>query len=129
VRHIAEILDIQDQPEKYPHQLSGGQQQRVALARALVKEPRVLLLDEPLSNIDARLRLEVRGFLKSLQRRLGTIVIHVTHDQEKAMALGDLLVVINSGRIEEVGPLPAVFQTAEPPRLQLPRPKQRVAGV
>jgi multiple sugar transport system ATP-binding protein len=104
VRHIAEILDIQDQLEKYPHQLSGGQQQRVALARALVKEPRVLLLDEPLSNIDARLRLEVRGFLKSLQRRLGTTVIHVTHDQEEAMALGDLLVVINNGRIEEVGP-------------------------
>jgi len=101
---MAEILGIADQLEKYPHQLSGGQQQRVALARALVKEPKVLLLDEPLSNIDARLRLEVRGFLKDLQRRLGTTVIHVTHDQEEAMAIGDLLVVINNGRVEEVGP-------------------------
>lgn len=104
VYEIAEILEIQNHLSKYPHQLSGGQQQRVALARALVKEPRVLLLDEPLSNIDARLRLEVRGFLKRLQRRLGTTVIHVTHDQEEALAIGDLLVVINNGRIEEVGP-------------------------
>ncbi|MGC8583870.1 MAG: ABC transporter ATP-binding protein [Thermoproteus sp.] len=104
VEEIAAVLNIADQLHKYPHQLSGGQQQRVAIARALVKEPKVLLLDEPLSNLDARLRLEVRGFLKELQRRLGATVLHVTHDQEEAMALGDLLVVINNGRIEQVGP-------------------------
>jgi len=104
VEEIAAVLNIADQLNKYPHQLSGGQQQRVAIARALVKEPKVLLLDEPLSNLDARLRLEVRGFLKELQRRLRATVLHVTHDQEEAMALGDLLVVINNGRIEQVGP-------------------------
>lgn len=75
----------------------------MAIARALVKEPKVLLLDEPLSNLDARLRLEVRGFLKELQRNVGAIVVHVTHDQEEAMALGDLMVVMNNGRIEQVG--------------------------
>lgn len=104
VEHIAEILNIKDQLHKYPHQLSGGQQQRVAIARALVKEPKVLLLDEPLSNLDARLRLDVRGFLKELQRSVGATVIHVTHDQEEAMALGDLMVVMNNGKIEQAGP-------------------------
>ncbi|MEL9990175.1 MAG: ABC transporter ATP-binding protein [Thermoproteus sp.] len=104
VEHIAEILNIKDQLNKYPHQLSGGQQQRVAIARALVKEPKILLLDEPLSNLDARLRLDVRGFLKELQKRLGATVVHVTHDQEEAMALGDMLVVLNNGRVEQVGP-------------------------
>ncbi|MEZ0249261.1 MAG: ABC transporter ATP-binding protein, partial [Thermoproteus sp.] len=104
VEHIAEILNIKDQLNKYPHQLSGGQQQRVAIARALVKEPKILLLDEPLSNLDARLRLDVRGFLKELQKRLGATVVHVTHDQEEAMALGDMLVVLNNGRVEQTGP-------------------------
>ncbi|CCC80729.1 ABC transporter ATP-binding protein [Thermoproteus tenax] len=104
IERIARILNIQDQLHKYPSQLSGGQQQRVAIARALVKEPKILLLDEPLSNLDARLRLEVRGFLKELQKELGTTVLHVTHDQEEAMALGDILVVINNGKIEQVGP-------------------------
>ena len=103
VEQIAEVLGIKDQLHKYPHQLSGGQQQRVAIARALVKEPKVLLLDEPLSNLDARLRLEVRGFLKELQRKVGAIVVHVTHDQEEAMALGDLMVVMNNGKVEQVG--------------------------
>lgn len=103
VEHIAEVLNIKDQLHKYPHQLSGGQQQRVAIARALVKEPKILLLDEPLSNLDARLRLDVRGFLKELQRNVGATVIHVTHDQEEAMALGDLMVVMNNGRVEQVG--------------------------
>lgn len=103
VEHIAEVLNIKDQLHKYPHQLSGGQQQRVAIARALVKEPKVLLLDEPLSNLDARLRLDVRGFLKELQRNVGATVIHVTHDQEEAMALGDLMIVMNNGRVEQVG--------------------------
>jgi len=103
VLSIAKILGIEDQLSKYPHQMSGGQQQRVAIARALVKEPRVLLLDEPLSNLDARLRVDVRGFLKMLQRRIGTTIIHVTHDQEEALAIADEIVLINKGRIVEKG--------------------------
>ncbi|NJF25748.1 ABC transporter ATP-binding protein [Thermococcus sp. Bubb.Bath] len=103
VIEIAKILEIEKILDKYPSQLSGGQQQRVALARALVKEPKVLLLDEPLSNIDARLKLDLRGFLKSVQRRLHMTAIHVTHDQEEAMAIGDRIVIINEGRIEQVG--------------------------
>ncbi|MEM4970792.1 MAG: ABC transporter ATP-binding protein [Sulfolobales archaeon] len=100
---VAKILGIEDQLGKYPHQMSGGQQQRVAIARALVKEPRVLLLDEPLSNLDARLRVDVRGFLKMLQRRIGTTIVHVTHDQEEALAIADEIVLINKGRIVEKG--------------------------
>ncbi|MCD6324334.1 MAG: ABC transporter ATP-binding protein [Desulfurococcales archaeon] len=100
---IAEILGIRELLHKYPAQLSGGQQQRVAIARALVKEPKVLLLDEPLSNLDAKLRLELRSFLKNLQRELGMTVIHVTHDQEEAMSIGDFVVLLNDGKIIQVG--------------------------
>lgn len=103
VRSVAEILGISNELNKYPSQLSGGQQQRVAIARALVKEPKILLLDEPLSNLDARLRLEVRGFLKELQRKLNMTVIHVTHDQEEAMAIADNIVILNAGRIVQYG--------------------------
>jgi putative spermidine/putrescine transport system ATP-binding protein len=86
-----------------PRELSGGQQQRVALARSLVVKPRLLLLDEPLSNLDARLRLEMRGELRRLQRELGTTMIYVTHDQAEALALADRLLVMNAGRIEQSG--------------------------
>ncbi len=103
ILEIAEILAIKELLHKFPGQLSGGQQQRVAIARALVKEPKVLLLDEPLSNLDAKLRLELRGFLKGLQRKLGMTVIHVTHDQEEAMSIGDFLVLLNDGKIIQVG--------------------------
>ncbi|MBE9390899.1 ABC transporter ATP-binding protein [Fervidicoccus fontis] len=103
VKNVAEILGISSELHKYPHQLSGGQQQRVAIARALVKEPKILLLDEPLSNLDARLRLEVRVFLKELQRKLNMTVIHVTHDQEEAMAIADNIVILNSGKIVQDG--------------------------
>jgi ABC-type Fe3+/spermidine/putrescine transport system ATPase subunit len=90
--------------ERLPSELSGGQQQRVALARALVLEPAVLLFDEPLSNLDARLRRSMREEIRSLQQRLGLTVAYVTHDQEEAMALSDRIVVMNHGRAEQVGP-------------------------
>jgi putative spermidine/putrescine transport system ATP-binding protein len=88
---------------RYPRAISGGQQQRVALARALVVEPRVLLLDEPLSNLDALLREEMRVELKRLQERLGTTMVFVTHDQAEALTLSDRVVVMDHGRIEQVG--------------------------
>ena len=88
---------------RYPKQLSGGQQQRVAIARALVIEPDILLLDEPLSNLDAQLRIEVRSELRRLQKSLGITTIMVTHDQEEAMSVGDRLVVLQSGRVQQIG--------------------------
>lgn len=91
------------------HELSGGQRQRVALARALVVEPAVLLLDEPLGALDVALRRQVQGELKAVQRRVGTTFVHVTHDQEEAMALADLLVVMSGGRIEDSGPPDRVY--------------------
>jgi spermidine/putrescine transport system ATP-binding protein len=95
--------------EKKPHQLSGGQRQRVALARALVVEPAVLLLDEPLGALDLKLRRQMQDELKAIQRRIGTAFIHVTHDQEEAMALADHIVVMNHGRIEDQGPPDRVY--------------------
>lgn len=103
VRDVAEMLRIGHLLERYPWQLSGGQQQRVAIARALVKEPRVLLLDEPLSNLDAVLRISVRAELKRLQRRLGITTIYVTHDQAEALAMADRVALINEGRLVQVG--------------------------
>ena len=96
--------------ERQPKQLSGGQQQRVAIARALVIEPDILLLDEPLSALDAKLRLEVRQELKALQRLLGIATILVTHDQDEAMSLGDRLVVMNAGRVEQIGSPQALYR-------------------
>ena len=89
--------------DRRPNQLSGGQQQRVALARSLVMEPRILLFDEPLSNLDAKLRVQMRSEIHLLQRRLGITSIYVTHDQVEAMALSDRIVVMNNGRIEQIG--------------------------
>src|SRR6266851_1644245 len=89
--------------ERMPRQLSGGQQQRVALARALVIEPEILLLDEPLSNLDAKLREEVRVEIRQLQRRLGLTTVMVTHDQEEALTMADRLVVMNNGEIKQIG--------------------------
>jgi iron(III) transport system ATP-binding protein len=86
-----------------PHQLSGGEQQRVALARAIVIKPRVLLFDEPLSNLDAKLRTQMRGEIRDLQRRLGITTVYVTHDQEEAMAISDRIAVMNKGVIEQTG--------------------------
>ena len=103
---VAELLELVGLPEqgiKYPVQLSGGQQQRVALARALATSPGLLLLDEPLSALDARVRLRLRDEIKQLQRRLGVTTIMVTHDQEEALAMADRIVVMNQGVIEQVG--------------------------
>ncbi|MBI3372114.1 MAG: ABC transporter ATP-binding protein [Betaproteobacteria bacterium] len=89
--------------ERWPHQLSGGQLQRVAIARALVIRPEVLLLDEPLSNLDARLRVDMRGEIRELQQRLGITTVYVTHDQEEALAVSQRIAVMHSGRIEQLG--------------------------
>ena len=89
--------------ERKPHQLSGGQLQRVAIARALVIRPQVLLFDEPLSNLDARLRVSMRGEIRSLQKSLGITAIYVTHDQEEAMSVSDRIALMNAGRLEQVG--------------------------
>ncbi len=105
-RRVAELLalvGLPEQGEKYPSQLSGGQQQRVALARALATSPALLLLDEPLSALDARVRVRLRDEIKSLQRRLGVTTIMVTHDQEEALAMADRIVVMNQGVIEQIG--------------------------
>ncbi|GAB6148107.1 ABC transporter ATP-binding protein [Stetteria hydrogenophila] len=103
VRQALSLVGLEGLEDRYPSQLSGGQQQRVALARALVVEPRVLLLDEPLSNLDAKLRLRMREEIVRLQRRLGITTVYVTHDQEEAMSLSDYIAVMNRGRVLQVG--------------------------
>jgi putative spermidine/putrescine transport system ATP-binding protein len=104
-RRAAELLDmvgLAPQARQYPHQLSGGQQQRVALARALAIEPRVLLLDEPLSALDAKVRLQLREQIRALQQRLGTTTLFVTHDQEEALSMADRVGVMSSGTLEQI---------------------------
>jgi len=100
---MAKLVGIEDQLDKTPAQLSGGQQQRVAIARALVKKPKVLLLDEPLSNLDARLRLQTREEIKRIQRETGITTIFVTHDQEEAMSISDQIVLMNFGEEQQIG--------------------------
>ena len=97
------LVGLADAGHKKPHELSGGQRQRVALARALAVEPDVLLLDEPLGALDLKLRRQMQDELKAIQERVGTTFVHVTHDQEEAMAIADRIVVMNEGRIEDVG--------------------------
>lgn len=106
---VAEGLSLHGLIERRPNQLSGGQQQRVALARAVSIQPEVLLLDEPLSNLDARLRLEARTFLKELQRDLGVTTVFVTHDQAEALALADRIAVMKAGKLEQVGSPREIF--------------------
>jgi putative spermidine/putrescine transport system ATP-binding protein len=103
VREMLETVGLEDLARRKPAELSGGQQQRVALARALVTEPAVLLLDEPLGSLDEILRIKIRGELKKLQRRLGVTSIHVTHNQDECLTMGDRLVVMNNGVIEQTG--------------------------
>lgn len=104
------FLQLEHLAVRMPHELSGGQQQRVALGRALIVRPRVLLMDEPLSNLDARLRVRVRAELKQIQRELGLTTVFVTHDQEEALSLSDVIAVMNDGRIEQVGPPRELFE-------------------
>jgi iron(III) transport system ATP-binding protein len=96
-------MRISQYRDRDPSQLSGGQQQRVALARALVIRPVILLMDEPLSNLDAKLRVEMRNAIKKIQRELGITTIYVTHDQEEALAVSDRIAVMNQGRVEQIG--------------------------
>lgn len=112
-RRIEETLDqvgLLSYVDRYPHQLSGGQQQRVALARALVYSPSVLLLDEPLSNLDAKLRERARAWLKDLQRRVGVTTVYVTHDQLEALSLSDRLAVMQEGRMLQIGSPKEVYE-------------------
>lgn len=103
VHRTATVLGIEDLLNRYPHELSGGQQQRVALGRSLVLEPKVLLMDEPLSSLDANLRGKVREELKDIQKKLGITTIYVTHDQEEAFFLSDKIAVLNNGKVLQYG--------------------------
>ena len=119
---LLELVGLPEQGAKYPAQLSGGQQQRVALARALASSPSLLLLDEPLSALDARVRVRLRDEIKTLQRRLGITTIMVTHDQEEALAMADRIVVMNHGRVEQVGRPAEIYA---PSRVRLRRRLRR----
>jgi ABC-type sugar transport system ATPase subunit len=104
IAEAARILRLEDYLERRPSQLSGGQRQRVAIGRAIVKQPQVFLFDEPLSNLDAKLRIQMRVELEALHHTLGATMIYVTHDQVEAMTMADQIVVLNAGEIEQVGP-------------------------
>ncbi|MBZ9719232.1 sn-glycerol-3-phosphate ABC transporter ATP-binding protein UgpC [Mesorhizobium sp. AD1-1] len=103
VHRAAEILGLTELLARYPRELSGGQRQRVAMGRAIVRDPKVFLFDEPLSNLDAKLRVKMRSEIKELHQRLGTTIIYVTHDQIEAMTMADKIVVMNDGRVEQAG--------------------------
>ncbi|MDM0107654.1 sn-glycerol-3-phosphate ABC transporter ATP-binding protein UgpC [Variovorax sp. J22R24] len=103
VRWAADLLGLAQLLARYPRQLSGGQRQRVAMGRAIVRDPQVFLFDEPLSNLDAKLRIVMRGEIKGLHQRLRTTTVYVTHDQVEAMTMADRIVVLNAGRVEQVG--------------------------
>ena len=109
VDELLELIGLPDKGDRYPAQISGGQQQRVALARALAPEPGLILLDEPLSALDAKVRLHLRHELKELQTKLGVTTIMVTHDQDEALALADRIVVMNMGVVEQVGPPDEIY--------------------
>src|SRR5689334_20136986 len=105
-QRVSEMLDMirmQEFAGRFPHQLSGGQQQRVALARAIAIRPQVLLMDEPLSALDAKIRINLRQEIRAIQRQLGITTIYVTHDQEEALSISDRIVVMSKGRIEQIG--------------------------
>ncbi|MGM9624223.1 MAG: ABC transporter ATP-binding protein, partial [Eubacteriales bacterium] len=110
---IAGLVQIETLLDRKPSELSGGQQQRVAIARALVKMPRVLLLDEPLSNLDARLRLQTREEIRRIQRETGITTVFVTHDQDEAMSISDMIVVMKAGVIQQIGAPQDVYNNPE----------------
>src|SRR5229473_1123016 len=110
VDRILQLVDLAGMTTRFPAQLSGGQQQRVAIARSLVLEPRILMFDEPLSNLDFKLRLQMREELRNLQRRLGKTSIYVTHDQTEALALSDRIAVLSHGRIEQIGTPDEIYE-------------------
>ena len=110
VGRILRLVDLAPLAERFPAQLSGGQQQRVAIARSLVLEPRILMFDEPLSNLDLKLRIQMRDELRSLQRRLGKTAIYVTHDQTEALALSDRIAVLSHGHIEQIGTPDEIYE-------------------
>lgn len=110
VLEMAELTKITDQLDKYPGQLSGGQQQRVAISRALAKSPRILLMDEPLSNLDARLRLEMREEIRRIQQETGITTVFVTHDQEEALSIADQVMVLNDGEIQQFSDPVSLYQ-------------------
>ncbi len=109
VAELLELIHLSGKGGQYPYELSGGMQQRVALARALAIEPRVLLLDEPLSALDAKIRVSLRQEIRSIQRQLGITTVYVTHDQEEALSLSDTVVVMSEGRVEQVGPPATIY--------------------
>ena len=115
VARALKLVHLDGYAERWPHQLSGGQLQRVAIARALVIEPEVLLLDEPLSNLDAKLRVEMRAEIRQLQQQLKITAIYVTHDQEEALAISDRIAVMQSGRLEQVGAPAAIYRMPATP--------------
>lgn len=115
VQSSLELVALGEYGARYPHELSGGQQQRGALARALVAEPDILLLDEPLSNLDAQLREDLRGEIRRVQQHVGTTVLFVTHDQAEAMALSDRIAVMRAGAIEQVAPPHAIYEQPATP--------------
>ncbi len=113
ISSVLEMVQLTGYADRYPRQLSGGQQQRVALGRALVIEPKILLLDEPLANLDAKLREEMRVFIRDLQRRVGITTVYVTHDQAEAMTMSDRVVVMFGGRIAQVGVPADIYERPE----------------
>ncbi len=113
VTELLELVEMTDHREKPPDQLSGGQQQRVALARSLAPEPDVLLLDEPFSNLDVRLRVEMREEVRRILKRAGVTAVSVTHDQEEALSISDRVAIVNDGRVEQVGDPGEVFENPE----------------
>ena len=113
VAEVARMLRIEELLQRKPRQLSGGQRQRVAIGRAMVRRPGIFLLDEPLSNLDAELRVAMRAELSGLRKRIGGTMIYVTHDQVEAMTLADRIVVLNAGRIEQIGAR-STFSTSRP---------------
>jgi len=115
VRELLELVGLGDARSRYPHQLSGGMQQRVALARALAIEPRVLLLDEPLSALDARVRVQIREEIRRIQLDVGITALYVTHDQEEALSISDRVAVMKDGRIEQIGSPAAIYDEPATP--------------